>query len=74
MVFGVQPANVTINSVMNPAPTIVKGGNANSDADFIGSVTLTSTGTIAGGATNPVFAAGGTATFNNLMFSALELV
>jgi hypothetical protein len=72
LVFGIQPGNVTINSVMSPAPSVIaRDGNNNTDLDFIGSVTLSSTGTIAGGATNPVSAIGGTATFNNLQFSVV---
>ncbi|MEI6580201.1 MAG: hypothetical protein WCN92_12190 [Eubacteriales bacterium] len=39
--------------------------------DFAGSVTLTSTGTISGSATNPISASGGTATFSNLFFSVI---
>lgn len=72
LVFGVNPSNVTINSVMSPSPTVIaKDGNSNIDLDFVGDVTLTSTGTISGTATNPVTAVGGTATFDNLKFSAL---
>jgi hypothetical protein len=71
LVFGVNPGNVTINAVMSPSPTVVAlDGLANFDLDFTGSVTLTSTGTISGSATNPVSAIGGTATFSNLKFSA----
>ena len=72
LVFGVNPSNVLINAVMSPSPTIVAlDGLANFDLDFTGPVTMSSTGTISGSATNPVSAVGGTATFSNLKFSAL---
>jgi len=72
LVFGVNPSNVKVNSVMSPSPTVVaKDGNSNIDLDFEGSVTLNTTGTISGSATNPVSAISGTATFSNLIFSAV---
>lgn len=69
--FTVDPTDVAPNDVMTPSPEITAiDGEANTDLDFVGSVSLTTTGTFAGSATTSVTAVDGVATFNNLAFSA----
>ena len=70
LIFNINPSNVAINAVMSPSPTVLAiDANVNTDLDFVGTVTLTTTGTFGGGATTSVSAVSGTATFSNLTFS-----
>ncbi|MES2851117.1 MAG: choice-of-anchor D domain-containing protein [Bacteroidota bacterium] len=71
LIFDVDPSTVAVSSIMTPSPTIVAvDANANTDLDFTGTVSLTTTGTFDGGATTSEAAINGTATFDNLIFSA----
>lgn len=70
LIFNINPSNVAINAIMSPSPTVLAvDANVNTDLDFVGTVTLTTTGTFGGGATTSVSAVSGTATFSNLTFS-----
>jgi len=72
LVFVSTPSNVQINTAMTPAVTVIANdANSNIDLDFNGLVSLTTTGTFAAGATKNIFASAGTASFSNLIFSAI---
>jgi len=72
LLFDVQPTTTPINIAMSPAVTVLAvDGNANTDLDFTGTVSLaTSAGSFDAGATTSVAAVSGTATFSNIIYSS----
>ncbi|MCK6611890.1 MAG: hypothetical protein L6Q78_12730 [Bacteroidia bacterium] len=71
LVLGQQPGNVISGAAISPAVTaIAKDTFNNTDLDFTGNVTLTTTGTFSVSATTSVAALNGLATFSNLIFDA----
>ena len=71
LVYVTQPSITTVNVVMTPGPTVnAVDGNDNLDLDFADTVTIASTGTLDGASTTSATAAGGVATFTNLIHSS----
>lgn len=67
LVFSQQPVTTSVNMAMSPAPAVsALDANNNTDLDFTGSVSVTSTGTMTG---NPIMAsaASGTAQFTSVV-------
>lgn len=70
LTFDQQPSYQPINTVMTPAPSLLATDiNNNFDADYSGTVSLSTTGTFAASATTTTSAVNGVVTFSNLLFS-----
>ena len=75
LAFDIQPSDVSIFSIMTPAPTVLTTDiNANTDLDFSGTIILSSTSsTFDPSATISVITVAGVATFDNLIFSTTSV-
>ena len=70
LTFVQQPSNVSVNTVMSPAPTIsANDALENRDLDYVTDMSATTTGTF-GSATTTITPTAGLGTFSNLQFSA----
>ncbi len=70
LVFSQQPTNTTVGTVMTPA-VVLKAVDANNnvDADYVSTVSLSTTGVFTASSTTNVAASAGVATFSNLVFN-----
>ena len=69
LIFGQNPSNTQAGQVMTPAPTVIAvDGEVNTDLDFTGNVSLSTTSSFDATADTAVNALAGVATFGNLIF------